>query len=65
MGSTVIEENVVTVEGAVFIVPLPEIERLIRDAGHCPARRNTKYEILDVATSARSAATFPSSVPSV
>ena len=65
MGSTVIEENVVTVEGAVFMVPLAEIERLIRDAGLCPARRNTKYEILDVAASTRPAATFPNSVPSV
>jgi cyclic dehypoxanthinyl futalosine synthase len=49
MGSTVIEENVVTAQGAVFMVPLPEIERLIRDAGFRPARRNTKYEILAAA----------------
>jgi 2-iminoacetate synthase ThiH len=28
-------------------VPLPEIERLIRDAGFIPTRRNTRYEILD------------------
>ena len=49
MGSTVIEENVVTAKGAVFMVPLAEIERLIRDAGFRPARRNTKYEILAVA----------------
>ncbi|HEX7550419.1 MAG TPA: cyclic dehypoxanthinyl futalosine synthase [Candidatus Methylomirabilis sp.] len=47
MGSTVMEENVVTAEGAVFLVPLPEIERLIRDAGFIPTRRNTRYEILD------------------
>jgi cyclic dehypoxanthinyl futalosine synthase len=33
MGSTVIEENVVTAKGAVFMVPLQEIERLIQDAG--------------------------------
>ena len=46
MGSTVIEENVVTAKGAVFMVPLHEIERLIRDAGLTPARRNTRYEIL-------------------
>ena len=39
MGSTVIEENVVTATGAVFMLPLPEIERLIRDAGLRPARR--------------------------
>jgi len=49
MGSTVLEENVVTAQGAVFMVPLPEIERLIRDAGLRPARRNTKYEILALA----------------
>jgi len=28
------------------MLPLPEIERLIRDAGLRPARRNTRYEIL-------------------
>ena len=49
MGSTVIEENVVTAKGAVFMVPLHEIERLITDAGFRPARRNTKYEILAAA----------------
>ncbi|HTU00485.1 MAG TPA: cyclic dehypoxanthinyl futalosine synthase [Candidatus Sulfotelmatobacter sp.] len=48
MGSTVIEENVVTAKGAVFMLPLAEIERLIRDAGFRPARRNTKYEILEI-----------------
>ncbi len=46
MGSTVIEENVVTAKGAVFMVPLTEIERLIKDAGLRPARRNTRYELL-------------------
>ncbi len=49
MGSTVMEENVVTAKGAVFLVPLPEIERLIRDAGFRPARRNTRYELLPAA----------------
>ena len=49
MGSTVIEENVVTAKGAVFMIPLAEIERLIRDAGFRPARRNTRYEILAAA----------------
>jgi cyclic dehypoxanthinyl futalosine synthase len=49
MGSTVIEENVVTAKGAVFMVPLTEIERLILDAGFRPARRNTRYEILAAA----------------
>jgi cyclic dehypoxanthinyl futalosine synthase len=46
MGSTVIEENVVTAKGAIFMLPLAEIERLIRDAGLRPTRRNTRYEIL-------------------
>jgi cyclic dehypoxanthinyl futalosine synthase len=46
MGSTVIEENVVTAKGAIFMVPLAEIERLITDAGLRPARRNTRYELL-------------------
>ena len=48
MGSTIIEENVVSKE-SVFMVPLVEIERLIRDAGFTPARRNTKYELLPAA----------------
>ena len=48
MGSTVLEENVVTAQDAVFLVPLKEIERLIRDAGFTPARRNTRYEVLEV-----------------
>jgi cyclic dehypoxanthinyl futalosine synthase len=48
MGSTVIEENVVTAKGAIFMVPLDEIERLIRDAGLRPARRNTRYQLLSV-----------------
>jgi len=48
MGSTIIEENVVSKE-SVFMVPLPEIERLIKDAGFVPARRNTKYELLAAA----------------
>ena len=33
--------------GVVFLLPLPEIERLIRDAGFIPIRRNTRYETLD------------------
>jgi 2-iminoacetate synthase ThiH len=37
---------VVTAKGAVFMLPLAEIERLICDAGFRPARRNTRYEIL-------------------
>jgi cyclic dehypoxanthinyl futalosine synthase len=48
MGSTVIEENVVTAKGAVFMLPLQEIDRLIRDTGLRPARRNTRYEVLAI-----------------
>lgn len=48
MGSTIIEENVVSKE-SVFMIPLQEIERLITDAGFVPARRNTKYELLPAA----------------
>jgi cyclic dehypoxanthinyl futalosine synthase len=44
-GRTILEENVVSKE-SVFMVPLPEIERLTTDAGFAPARRNTAYEIL-------------------
>jgi cyclic dehypoxanthinyl futalosine synthase len=47
MGSTMIEENVVSARGTKFILNAQEIERLIRDAGFIPKRRNTRYEILD------------------
>ena len=46
-GSTMMEENVVSAAGCVFTVPIEEIERLIRDAGYEPRRRNTRYELLD------------------
>jgi cyclic dehypoxanthinyl futalosine synthase len=46
-GSTMMEENVVSAAGCVFTVPIEEIERLIRDAGYEPRRRNTRYEMLD------------------
>jgi cyclic dehypoxanthinyl futalosine synthase len=48
MGSTIMEEKVVSKE-SVFMIPLPEIERLIKDAGFTPVRRNTKYELLPAA----------------
>jgi cyclic dehypoxanthinyl futalosine synthase len=47
MGSTMIEENVVSARGTKFILNAQEIERLIRDAGFIPKRRNTRYELLD------------------
>lgn len=46
-GSTMMEENVVSAAGCVFTVPIEEIERLIREAGYQPRRRNTRYELID------------------
>jgi cyclic dehypoxanthinyl futalosine synthase len=45
-GSTMIEENVVSAAGNKFILNAGEFERLIRDAGYTPRRRNTRYELL-------------------
>lgn len=47
MGSTMIEENVVSAQGSKFILNASEIERLIRGAGFIPKRRNTRYEIVE------------------
>jgi cyclic dehypoxanthinyl futalosine synthase len=47
-GSTMIEENVVSAAGNKFILSSEEFERLIRDAGYLPRRRNTRYELLGV-----------------
>jgi len=44
MGSTMIEENVVSAQGSKFILNAQEIERVIRSAGFIPKRRNTRYE---------------------
>lgn len=46
LGSVMIEENVVSAAGNKFIVDAAEFERLIRDAGYEPRRRNTRYELL-------------------
>lgn len=45
-GSTMIEENVVSAAGNKFILSSDEFERLIRDAGYEPRRRNTRYELI-------------------
>lgn len=45
-GSVMIEENVVSAAGNKFILSAEEFERLIRDAGYEPKRRNTRYELL-------------------
>jgi cyclic dehypoxanthinyl futalosine synthase len=43
-GSTMMEENVVSAAGTDFVMPISEIERLIREAGYEPKRRNTLYQ---------------------
>ncbi len=45
-GSVMIEENVVSAAGNKFILNAEEFERLIRDAGYDPRRRNTRYEVI-------------------
>lgn len=45
-GSTMMEENVVSAAGTKFVMPISEIERLIREAGYEPRRRNTRYELM-------------------
>jgi cyclic dehypoxanthinyl futalosine synthase len=47
MGSTMLEENVVSQAGADFRMPESEIRRLIEDAGFLPRRRNTYYEVIE------------------
>jgi 2-iminoacetate synthase ThiH len=44
-GSMMIEENVVSATGIDFIMPEPEIRRLIEDAGFQPARRYQDYSL--------------------
>ncbi len=45
-GSTVIEENVVSAAGTTYRMDIPEMERLIRDAGFTPLVRDTDYRVL-------------------
>lgn len=47
MGSTMIEENVVSAAGTTYRLTATEIERLIRDAGFEPQRRNFYYDPTD------------------
>jgi len=42
-GSTMMEENVVSATGTDYVMPISEIERLIREAGFDPRRRDTLY----------------------
>ena len=48
MGSTMLEENVVSAAGANFRMDEAEIVRLIHDAGFRAARRRQDYSILQV-----------------
>jgi cyclic dehypoxanthinyl futalosine synthase len=47
LGSTMMEENVVSAAGAKNEMNQDEMVRLIRDIGENPAKRNTAYEILE------------------
>jgi cyclic dehypoxanthinyl futalosine synthase len=47
LGSTMMEENVVSAAGARNRMNQEEMIRLIRDIGEIPAKRNTAYEILE------------------
>jgi len=48
MGSTMIEENVVSAAGAHNRMNTDDLVRVIRDAGRIPAQRDTQYNILKV-----------------
>jgi len=47
LGSTMMEENVVSSAGAAYTMAKEEMVHLIRDIGETPAVRNTAYEILE------------------
>ena len=46
-GSVMMEENVVSSAGTSFRLNAPEIERLIRDMGYEPRRRDNWYQLVD------------------
>ncbi|MCK7496195.1 MAG: hypothetical protein MZW92_38630 [Comamonadaceae bacterium] len=48
MGSTILEENVVS-KASVFMVPLPRSSASSKTPASPPPRRNTKYELLPAA----------------
>ncbi len=48
MGSVMMEENVVSAAGTTYRLNEAVLCRLIRDAGHTPAQRNNRYELLHV-----------------
>ncbi|MFA5461811.1 MAG: dehypoxanthine futalosine cyclase [Sulfurimonas sp.] len=47
LGSTMMEENVVSSAGAAYKMAKEEMIHLIKDMGEIPAKRNTAYEILE------------------
>ncbi|MDX9814725.1 MAG: dehypoxanthine futalosine cyclase [Sulfurimonas sp.] len=47
LGSTMMEENVVSSAGAAYHMAKEEMIALIKDIGETPAKRNTAYEILE------------------
>ncbi|MCL5292018.1 MAG: dehypoxanthine futalosine cyclase [Actinobacteria bacterium] len=48
LGSIMIEENVVKATGVTYKMSKEEMVRLIRATGRIPAKRDTKYEILEI-----------------
>jgi len=50
VGGTLMNESISTSAGAQYgqLIPPRELRRLIRDAGRTPARRNTKYDLLQL-----------------
>jgi len=47
MGSTMLEENVVSQAGATFRMPEAEIRRVIDDFGLVPKRRDCYYNVIE------------------
>jgi len=48
-GSLMMEENVVSSAGTTWRMTLPEMQRLIADAGYQPVRRRQDYTLLGAA----------------
>jgi len=46
-GSLMMEENVVSAAGTTYRTTVPEIERIIRDAGFVPRRRRQDYTVIE------------------
>jgi len=48
-GSLMMEENVVSAAGTTWRMTLPEMQRLIADAGYVPRKRRQDYSVIDEA----------------